>query len=571
MTRKALVLLAACCFVASPVLSQTPTAGPLPSPVQQQESQDPQLEAERQISQLLGEGNESEAERIARDHLREAEAATGPESIETLNALDLLVYALLRSKSSDSNEAMQLAERLLELTRTVRGPGHPKEADALNSLGYLLWREGKLAEAVSAHERAVAIAGKSPEDRALLARSLSFLGTCLRESDQLTRARKVLERSVAIWEELDGVDGHRAATTLQRGIFEKLPGSRIWWVRYVDAHGCYRREKAGTKTTALVLYRKRKTEALEGRKLPELRRRVVTFSELAEDALAYGRQHKRSHQDDMWRMARCLVWWKDKPAESITPSEIEQRLFEQAWAPATVNRYRALLSFTFNLGIRHGKVSTNPARQIPRLPERNVRQGFVDDAQYIQLAQACDSLWLRALLALAYTYGWRKGELLSLRVRQVNLLERTIRLEPGTTKNEEGRTVKLTGETYELVKACVEGKQPDYYVFTHEDGSRVRDFRGAWLRLCQQTGIPGLLFHDLRRSAVRNLERAGVPRSVATKITGHKTESVYRRYAIVSEADLAEATRKLEQAKVGTDTTIAPATGTVTARSANIV
>lgn len=357
----------------------------------------------------------------------------------------------------------------------------------------------------------------------------------------------------------------------QPGIFEKVSGSGVWWVRYVDAQGRYRREKAGTKSAAIALYRKRKQEALEGHKLPELRRRVVTFGELAQDALAYGRQHKRSHQDDMWRMAHFLAWWKDKPAESITPGEIERRLSEQGWAPATVNRYRALLSFTYNLGIRHGKVSTNPARQVPRLPERNVRQGFVDDAQYTQLAQACDSPWLRALLAFGYTYGWRKGELLSLRVRQVNLPERRTRLEPGTTKNAEGRTVKLTRETYELLKVCVEGKQPDDYVFTREDGSRVRDFRGAWVSLCQRAGVPGLLFHDLRRSAVRNLERAGVPRSVATKITGHKTEAVYRRYAIVSEADLAEATRKLEQAKVGTDTTIAPATRVDTPRGAKVV
>lgn len=349
-----------------------------------------------------------------------------------------------------------------------------------------------------------------------------------------------------------------------RGMFEKQPGSGIWWIRYVDAQGRYRREKAGTKTAAIALYHKRKQEALEGRKLPELRRRTVSFGELAADALAYSRQHKRSYQDDAERMVRFLAWWKDKPAESITPGEIEQRFFDQDWAPATVNRYRALLSLTYNLGIRHGKVSVNPARLVPRLPERNVRTGFVDDAQYAQLAQACDTLWLRALLAVGYTYGWRKGELLSLRTRQVNLLERRIRLEPGTTKNEGGRTVKLTSEAYELVKACIEGKQPDDYVFTRERGSPVGSFRKAWASLCERAGVPGLLFHDLRRSAVRNLERAGVPRSVAMKITGHKTEAVYRRYAIVSEADLAGATRRLEQvriAQIETGTTVAPASG----------
>jgi hypothetical protein len=76
-------------------------------------------------------------------------------------------------------------------------------------------------------------------------------------------------------------------------------------------------------------------------------------------------------------------------------------------------------------------------------------------------------------------------------------------------------------------------------------GQRRRDFRKRWLQAVTQAGCPGRLRHDFRRTAVRNLERAGVSRSVATKLTGHKTEHVYRRYAIVSEQNLREAARKL--------------------------
>jgi integrase len=74
--------------------------------------------------------------------------------------------------------------------------------------------------------------------------------------------------------------------------------------------------------------------------------------------------------------------------------------------------------------------------------------------------------------------------------------------------------------------------------------------RRSWKTACKDAGVPGRLLHDLRRSAVRNLERARVTRSVAMRMIGHKTESVYRRYAIVSESDLREAAAKLAAATV---------------------
>lgn len=364
-----------------------------------------------------------------------------------------------------------------------------------------------------------------------------------------------------------------------RGVYERIPGSGVYWIRWHDGEGRRHREKAGTKSAAITLYRKRKQHSLEGRKLPELHRRAVGFGELAKATLDYCRQHHRRPSVDAGRMARLLDWWRDLPADALTPAEIETRLARPDWSDATANRYRALVSLSYRLGMRSGQVSTNPARLVVARRESNPRAGFLDGAQYAQLAAASDSLWLRTFIALAFSFGWRAGELMGLRVRQVDLAERTIRLEPGSTKNGEGRTVKLTSECFELVSACTSGKKPGDPLLTHEDGRPVLGYRWAWENACVRAGLgeyccatcktpgrpcaackrvrrrtsyryEGLLVHDLRRSAVRILVRAGVPERVAMAISGHKTRAIFDRYHIVNEADLADAARRLEAARI---------------------
>src|SRR6516225_12323533 len=99
------------------------------------------------------------------------------------------------------------------------------------------------------------------------------------------------------------------------GLFEKVPGSKVWWIRYSDSMGRIRREKAGTKGAAIDLYRKRKTEALQRKKLPEnLRAPLVSFAQLAQDALAYSKAHKRTYDDDVIRIERLLAAFREKAA-----------------------------------------------------------------------------------------------------------------------------------------------------------------------------------------------------------------------------------------------------------------
>jgi integrase len=154
----------------------------------------------------------------------------------------------------------------------------------------------------------------------------------------------------------------------------------------------------------------------------------------------------------------------------------------------------------------------------------------------------------------AYLTGWRvRSELLSREWPSVDFKGGWLRLEPGETKNREGRQFPLIPPLRALLEAQKSKAEAlarstgaiPRSVFFRENGNPIKDFYGAWRSACRKVGVPGIVPHDLRRSAVRNLERSGVPRSVAMKMVGHKTEAIYRRYAIVAEADLVAGGEKL--------------------------
>jgi integrase len=137
--------------------------------------------------------------------------------------------------------------------------------------------------------------------------------------------------------------------------------------------------------------------------------------------------------------------------------------------------------------------------------------------------------------------GWRRSEVLTLKPTQVDLQAGIVRLEPGETKNRDGRAIHVTADVLKILKGQLASitrltrqGMITPYAFHRPNGSPIKDFREAWTSACELGGYPDALVHNFRRTAVRNLERAGVPRSTSMQITGHKTESVFRRYAIVN-------------------------------------
>jgi integrase len=131
--------------------------------------------------------------------------------------------------------------------------------------------------------------------------------------------------------------------------------------------------------------------------------------------------------------------------------------------------------------------------------------------------------------------------------RDTDIAGKVIRLRPEVSKNKDGRLLPIKGgELLEIIERAKKSRVLSCpYVF-HQDGQKIGDFGKAWKTACKAAGFGQIIVHDLRRSAVRNMVRAGIPERVAMSLSGHKTRSVFDRYNIVSESDLAKATEQLQ-------------------------
>ena len=228
---------------------------------------------------------------------------------------------------------------------------------------------------------------------------------------------------------------------------------------------------------------------------------------------------------------------------------------------STVNRELQCL----RAALRREMKSTPPrVTQIPfmRLPSEidRVREGFIERPDYFAiLAQLPASV--QVILVCAFHTGARVGELKRIQWRQINWDRSIVELKPKTTKNREGRWIPIWGDMREYLerqKAIRDRDFPDcpWVFFWHHDGhhphaapgSRLGDFRQVWKDACTAAGFPNLLFHDLRRSAIKFADQeAGISSRLVRLMSGHKTESVYNRYNIGTANDIAKMGRELDE------------------------
>jgi integrase len=333
--------------------------------------------------------------------------------------------------------------------------------------------------------------------------------------------------------------------------------NKRWEISFYDNEGRRRRQSFSTEAKAKKALNRALT-LKEAGKLDEPETRVKVDS-LAEAYLRYLKNSKpKSH---LWAKRtwdkHLQPFFGGRLAGRIGTSELDQYIEQRKDGltqeseirsrNATINRELAILKAAYN----HAAYLEPPlVSRVPKFPkklrESDARSGWLDDAQYEALQDNAKNVWLRGFLAVAFNFGFRKSELLGLKVRQVNLRDRTIQLLPGTTKNDKGRTVRMTEDVYERLSPCVRDKKPDDAVFTWENGDPVKDFRVAWDKMCEAAKVT-IDPHDFRRTAVRNLVRSGVSEKTAMRISGHATRSVFDRYDIGSEDDLVDAAKKLTE------------------------
>jgi len=258
-----------------------------------------------------------------------------------------------------------------------------------------------------------------------------------------------------------------------------------------------------------------------------------------------------------WRKAQPIVTGTGKDRKSRKPSN------------GQINRELSILRRAFNLALENGKLLYAP--YIAELEEHNVRKGFFERDQFdAVMAQLPD--FLKPVIEFAYITGWRiDSEVLTRDWRNVDFEACEVRLEPGETKNGEGRTFPFTTELYRVLQTLKDRHDewvkagtlcPAVFVREVAKGRggpktprRIKRFEKTWRKACEAAGIKRIP-HDFRRTACRNLVRAGVPQSVAKKLTGHLTDEVFKRYDIVSPGDLSDAITRYdgaqERAKKGT-------------------
>jgi len=336
---------------------------------------------------------------------------------------------------------------------------------------------------------------------------------------------------------------------------------KTYWVKYYR-HGKQFAESTHTDKVEVAkrILKKREAEIAEG-KMPGICFDRVSFDELARDLITDYRINKRKSQERAELAVQHLTTlFGGMRIVNITTAFVKEYIEERmrsGLSNASINRELSALKRMLHLGSRCTPPKVGQVPYIPMLKESNIRKGFFEYKDFVSLRNALPA-YLKPVVTFAYHTGWRRSEILNLTWDRVDIKEGTVSLDPGETKNDDGRTLYLNEELLKEMHSLQSKRRLGVpYVF-HRDGHQIKDYRAVWCSACKRIGlqvkdektgrmIPAKLFHDFRRTGVRNMVRAGVNERVAMVILGHKTRSVFDRYNIINNDDLKDATQKQEK------------------------
>ena len=335
--------------------------------------------------------------------------------------------------------------------------------------------------------------------------------------------------------------------------------TKVLWIEYY-ADGRQQRESSKSRRykDAEALLRQRLAEIETGAYAGPLAERVLVAA-LLDDLIADFEENEKSVEWVRYVDGHLRPFFGKIRAARLRTDQLRAYVKQRRSAGvknSTINRELACLKRAFNLSRQATPPKVKRVPIFPKLKEPPPRKGFFGHDEFTMLRSELPGE-IRPVITFAYCTGCRKGEILQLRLEQVDLLARVVRLNPGETKNDEGRVIPLTGELYEMLSMQRQIRDQSWpncpWVFFRH-GERIKDFRAAWDEASKRAGLwnqetdrPRRIFHDLRRTGARNLVRAGVPERVVMQIGGWKTRAVFDRYNIVSERDLHDVAAKLER------------------------
>lgn len=325
---------------------------------------------------------------------------------------------------------------------------------------------------------------------------------------------------------------------------------RIWWYRLGSMD-----KSTGKMIQAEAMAVRDLWKAEIKNDIPALQK-IVTVGILLDDYLAHREaNHAKSIKTIFNAVKRLRITFGGRVAASITSADLMEyrktRTDEQV-LPATINNELAYMRAAYN----HGMKRQTPAKveKVPHFPiakVNNTRTGFIEVDGYLKILDELPNS-LKALFAAGFHWGNRKSELTNLKWSSVNFEDGFVALEVGSTKNGEGRWLPICGDMQAMLqnqKNIRDAEFPDcdYVFFWHSDavqtshivkaapGDKIKSFRATWEKAVTKAGYPDLLFHDLRRSAVRNMvQKSGLGEAESMKISGHKTVSMFQRYNIIN-------------------------------------